>query len=473
MGKYKRLGRNMIIQGIGKFSSKILVFLLVPLYTSVMTREEYGIADYVSVTVQLLYPIITLIIVEAEVRFTLDPKEDKKSIFTFSNLIGLISLVAVLIFSPLLRKLQVLDAVFWYFYLQLAVFVFYEIFVHFAIGLDRFTTTATAGVLCTFGNAVATVLALLVFHTGVKGFLIGNSVGYFVGGAYIFYKERLYRYYSKQINERKDLIKQMLIYSIPMIPNSVSWWVNNSANKYMLEYYHGVAALALLAVAYKLPNVLVTISSLFVSAWRVSSVEHFGTMENQLFFKKIYKLFNLIVCLSTSLLLIFTQEISSVLFKTDFFIAWKIVPVLLIGFIFQVESSFLGSVFTANKKTKVLFISTMGGALINLLLNFFFIPAFGGIGAAFATLTGYFAICCIRYFYALKLVSLDFRIQEEVFSVVVLICLSFISYNQLTTRLLAGVLCVLLLLVLQKKSVMFLCSRLVEYTKRMMAGNNG
>lgn len=467
MGKYKRLGRNIVIQGIGRFLSKFLMFFLIPLYTSIMTREEYGIADYVSITVQLLYPIITLIIVEAEVRFTLDPNEDKKSIFTISNFIGFVSLLVVLIFSPILRNLQVLDSVFWYFYLQLAVFVFYEIFVHFAIGLDRFSTTATAGVICTLGNAITTVLALLVFHAGVKGFLIGNSVGYIAGGAYIFYKERLYRYYSNQIKEKKDLIKQMLIYSVPMIPNSISWWVNNSADKYMLEYYHGIAALAMLAVAYKLPNVLVTVSSLFVSAWRVSSVEHFGTMENQLFFKKIYKLFNLIICFSASFLLIFTHEISNVLFKADFFIAWKIVPVLLIGFVFQVESSFLGSVFTANKKTKVLFFSTLIGALVNLFFNLLFIPSYGGIGAAFATLLGYFVICFIRYFYALKLISLGFRIQEEVLSIVILIGLAFVSYNQLTTRLCIGFLGILLLFFLQKRSVVFICTRLFETIKKL------
>lgn len=471
MGKYKRLGRNMIFQAIGKFSSKLLVFLLIPLYTSVMSTEEYGVADYVGVTVTLLYPIITLIIVEAEFRFALDPNEDKNNIFSFSIVVGVIGLLVVLLLSPVLRRLSVINSVFWYFYLQLSMYVMYEIFVHFAIGLDRFSTTATAGVINTAANVFSTVIALVVLHTGVRGYLIANSIGYLFGSIFIYFREKLYLYFTTKFLKAKDLIRRMLKYSIPMVPNSICWWINNSADKYMMEFFCGVSSMALLSVAYKIPTILFTVVSMFVSAWHVSAADRFGTEENRAFFQTIYKLFNLIVTISALICLIFTQELSRFLFKSDFYVAWKIVPVLILGTVFQSGATFFTSVFTANKNNNTLFISTVVGSVINIALNILLIPIYEGIGAAIATLAGYLAIYIIRFLFSRKVLTLGFRVNDEVFSFVVLFIAAYYSYKALGTRLIVGIVGLGLLLIIQRKMVKLVFSNIQRLYKSKKADN--
>lgn len=466
MGQYKRLGKNIILQTIGKFSSKLLVFLLVPLYTSVMSTEEYGIADYVNVTINLLYPILTLIIVEAEVRFALDPLEDKKQVFTFSNIVGVGAIILAIVIAPLLSLNAIIREWYWYFLLGLLSWIVYELLIHFAFGLDRVGTAASAGVINTFATIASTILALLVFKAGIKGYLIANALGNFIGAIYIFFKERLYRFYVNPSGIEKTLPKRMLKYSVPMVPNSISWWINNSADKYMMEFFHGASTMALLSVAYKIPSILITVVGIFVSAWHISSVDRFGTDENKAFFKNIYKLFNLVLAISTALCLMFTKELSRFLFKADFYEAWLIVPILLVAYIFQGEATFLGSVFTAKKNTNALFVSTLAGSGVNVILNLILIPRYSNIGAAVATLCGYIVICVIRYISSKRIIPLGVRFFDEGLSVLVLIMISISAYFSLATRLLVGICGIGLIIVIQRESFKFLIENIRRLAKK-------
>ena len=86
MQGYKKLVNNIKVLLIGNFLSKIFSVLLIPVYTSQLTTQEYGVADLISVTIDLLYPLITLTICESVLRFLLKNKKEKKEIL----LIGLV-----------------------------------------------------------------------------------------------------------------------------------------------------------------------------------------------------------------------------------------------------------------------------------------------------------------------------------------------------------------------------------------------
>ena len=156
------------------------------------------------------------------------------------------------------------------------------------------------------------------------------------------------------------------------------------------------------------------------------------------------------------------------MFKADFFEAWLIVPVLLIAYIFQGEATFLGSVFTANKKTNVLFISTLAGSGVNVVFNLMLIPKYGNIGAALATLTGYIVICVVRYSSSRKIIPLGVKFLEEGLSVAVLIGLAVIAYCSLVTRLLVGILGIAVLIAIQWKSSKFLLDNVKRLAKKFI-----
>ena len=75
--KYSYLSNNVKLFTISSFGQKILSFLLVPLYTSYLNTQEYGIIDLVATTINIIIPIFSLNIAEGIMRFTLEEKNSK------------------------------------------------------------------------------------------------------------------------------------------------------------------------------------------------------------------------------------------------------------------------------------------------------------------------------------------------------------------------------------------------------------
>ena len=99
-GKIKTLVKDTGLFAISTFGSQILVFLLTPLYTSILATEEYGIADLIFSTVVFVYPILTLAISEATLRFAIEKDENKNKVFTNSIWFVIMSTLLLLILTP-------------------------------------------------------------------------------------------------------------------------------------------------------------------------------------------------------------------------------------------------------------------------------------------------------------------------------------------------------------------------------------
>ena len=74
MNQYKRLLGNTFIFAIGTFSSKILVIPMLRFYTGMMTQDEMGVADLIIKTTSILYPVVSLSIGQAVIRYGLERK---------------------------------------------------------------------------------------------------------------------------------------------------------------------------------------------------------------------------------------------------------------------------------------------------------------------------------------------------------------------------------------------------------------
>ena len=97
-GKSKLLLKNLGILTISNFASKILVFMLVPLYTGVLSTTEYGIYDLAVSTVSLMVPVLSLNIVDAVMRFMMDKNYDKNEVATIGIKYISYSVVIIAIF---------------------------------------------------------------------------------------------------------------------------------------------------------------------------------------------------------------------------------------------------------------------------------------------------------------------------------------------------------------------------------------
>lgn len=405
MDKSKKLVKNLAYMFTGTFASKILSFLLVPLYTGVLTTAEYGVSDLIFTSILLLLPIFSLVIYEPMLRFSLDEGVDLKKIFSTGLLIGILGFVVLFALSPIILLIDWLREYYWYCIGYYLIYLLYHCISYFVRGIGAIKVYSLAGVVNTVCMLAFNLFFLLVLKWGIIGYLLANILSNFMATVIAFVMARLYCYVDFKHGFDRKIMLEMVEYSIPMIPNSVSWWINNSSDRYMVSFISGVTVNGIYSVAYKIPSMISTIAVIVNSAWQLSAVDEFGSEESKKFYASVFKHFFSALCLVTGLVIFLTKPIAGVLYQADFYSAWKIVPILAVSVVFNSLSGFIGTIFTSTKNTKALMSTTMLGASANILLNLFLIPILQGTGAAIATLISYIIVYIMRirksnkYFY--------------------------------------------------------------------------
>ncbi len=262
------------------------------------------------------------------------------------------------------------------------------------------------------------------------------AIGYFITFAYLAVAGRI-RIKSFHINI--VLLKDMLHFSLPTIPNSIAWWVSTSADKYIIIYYLGISVSGIYSVAYKIPSILTLLSNIFTSAWTISAIQNVDDKDNGKFQSTVYKYFNIGNVLACSLFILLAQLLGKILFAKDFYVAWKCVPLLLVAYVFSGLAGFFASSFRAAKYTKGLLSSTLAGAVANIVLNFIVIKNFGMMGAAFTTMIGFAITFYIRSRTVKKVIDIHFDLKKDTFVYILLIIQTFVICLEVPFSYLIGI----------------------------------
>ena len=409
MEKSKYLLKNIGILTLSNFSSKILVFLLVPLYTSVLSTAEYGSYDLCVSTATLLYPIFTLNIVEAVMRFLMDKTKDKKDITS----IGLkYVIISVLLFGILMLLFSVTG---WWndihgyenlIFLYFITFVFNQFLIQFTKGIDQVKEMAIAGVLGTITTIVSNILFLWVFKFGLNGFFVANIFSQLVSALYLGIQTKIWKYINlNKINV--PLQKEMLRYSVPLIATTIGWWVNSTSDKYVVSVLLGVSANGLLSVSYKIPQIMATFQSIFTQAWSISAIKEYGEQDTAKFYGNTFTIVNLFICAACSWLILLTKPLAHILYAKDFYQAWQYVPFLLIASVLNCASGLLGPILSAQKNSKAMMWSALIGAGANIILNITLVRIIGIQGATIATVICSYIIYAVRKTAVKKEITID------------------------------------------------------------------
>lgn len=420
MEKNKKLFKNTLLLILGNFASKILVFLLVPFYTSILSTEEYAISDLLVTTVNLAYPLLTLMISTSVLRFCLDKDSDRKQIFSIGFYLEIIGSVILSILAFLFADYFDFGEYKLYF---IAYFVSYSIqtlVLQYAKGKEYVAVYSIGSVCNTISLISCNLLFLLKCGLGIKGYLLSMIIANVSAAIIVFTLSKAYRDFLSIKKIDLKILKKMVLYSLPLIPNSISWWISNSSDRYILGYFTNLNELGTYSVAYKIPSILITISGIMISAWELSAVDEFGSEENRVFYSKVYNSYYHISLIGCAILIILVKPLATILFNNDFYTAWRYVPLLAFSSVFNILSGFIGTIFTSAKKTKSIFITTMIGAFSNILLNFALIPFIGAFGAAIATVVSYIVTFVIRLKASEKIMKLSYDMKSSIISLFML-----------------------------------------------------
>jgi len=414
--KSNYLIKNTLLLILSSFGSKILSFLLVPLYTNILSTAEYGIADLITTTAALLMYIFTLNIETSVLRFGLDENEKKDRVLAYAVQIVVIGTCIVSVVTFFVSLFRIFE---WpnYCYPILVIVFFLDsihtIITNYLRAIDKVKHMAFGGVLETVGRLTTNIIVLVYLKWGLFGFLISLIVGPVLRIVYSVYfilplrKSKIDRVYEKRLH------KEMRLFSIPTIFSQLAWWINNSLDRYFIICLKGYALNGVYAVSYKIPNIMAILCNIFGQAWGISAIKEFDKDDSDGFFSNTYRLFNTSLVVACSFLILINIPVSKLLYAKEFFEAWKYASLLIVAMMFSGLSSFFSGIFFSVKKNTIFALTTVIAAIINTVLNALLIPQFGAMGAAVATVVSFYSAWLSRVIASKKYVNIKISIIRD------------------------------------------------------------
>ena len=407
--KYKYLGKNTLIFAISSFGTKILSFLLVPLYTNVLSTEEYGTADLITTTATLLIFVLTINIADSVLRFTIERKHKQEEILSYGIRVITIGSLWCTLGLGVVYLTHLISWPIYYYLFVLLYFSFtalYQVLTNYLRGTDKIAQVAIAGIISAAGIIAGNILFLLLFKIGVVGYLISLVLGPALASIYciIIIGEPGRTYFINLCD--KDTMKEMRSYCIPLIFNNIALWINAFLDRYFVTIYCGVGENGIYSVASKIPIILATCYTVFSQAWNLSAIKEFDPEDKDGFFSKTYSIYNALITIVCSILIVLNIPLARFLYQKEFFEAWRYSSVLLLSVMFNSLTIIIGSIFSAVKETKVIATTTVLSAVVNTVLNAVLIPTMGALGAAIATASAYLVMWAARLIMSRRYINL-------------------------------------------------------------------
>jgi len=425
------LMRNTALFAISSISTKAIGFLMVPFYTYVLTSQDYGTIDIIYTTTNILFPIVSISIYNAVLRYAMEQGSDRSQVFSNGALVTFLGILLTSIFTPLLRYSDLLGDYTWYIYSLIVIHCIYSLSSEFTRGIERIRSFVVGNIMLVLIIAITNLLFLGVFDMGIRGYISASVIGYTVATIYLTLSVKTYRYLTIDVINIKQntLLKEMLWYSVFLVPNTLFFWIINSLDRYMILYFYDASLNGIYAVAYRVPVLLTAVSQVFVQSWQLTAMKEFGTSSGVDFTNKIYNKMCVILLTISSGIIVILKLFLKMYVGEEYFIAWQPSSFLLIAAAFTIIASFVGTSYVAAKKNAGNMLSTMVGGLVNFCMNLVLIPIWGLNGAAIATCVAYTIVIGYRLIDTRRFVYIDAINFRIIFTLIINMLQIFILFN--------------------------------------------
>lgn len=400
--KSKKFISDLGVYTLGNFGSRIMTFLMVPVYTYFVEKpSDFGYYDLCMIICSLLFPVASLRLRDGAVRFLLDTGEDdvKQRTLVISSIFRVLldSLLVWCLIAMTIRAIYGAIPFLWHSLLYLLSDSALSVEVQIARGLGKNKFFAAIGVITTILTVMFTIVFLACFKMGVEGIFISNILARIVAiGITEWYIGSVRRFLSWKIDVRQ-ISKDILKFCVPLIPTALCWSLTNANGRFFIGYFLGLSFNGIFAIALRFGSVFNTISYIFGTAWQETAIKQYGKEGSELFFSQILNAY--IVVLS------FILVVGAFLFKA--FFPMIIAPayqdsinyVYLMGLssMLYALASFFEMGYHCAKETKRTVSPIIWAAVINIIANFL-VLVMGLYGICLASCIAYGFLMVYRWY---------------------------------------------------------------------------
>jgi len=431
--RYKRLAGNTLLFAISSFSGKLLSLFVQPYITHAMDEvSDVGVTKLTSQCANLLIPLVGMGISYAVLRFGLEKGRDRRQVFTDGVFTVMAGFLLMLLAYPLLRFIPTFSDYAFYLYMYVLMSSLRTLCSQNIRSRQLNRLVAVDGLLCSACTLGLYVLFLSVLGLGPRGYLMAIFCGDSISTLFMFWAGGLHRYFRPSYFNKK-LLRSMLRYSLPLIPAQISFWIINASDLFFVnglckgyEGQSGAYWSGLLGTGYFLPTILVTLGTIFYEAWQLSAVTEEKGRER--FFSKVfYSYQSVLFCCAAGI--IWLCRPLMLIFRSDYYIAWRFVPLLTIATVFSCFNQFLNSVYMVEKRSSGALYTMLCGAVFNCILNYYFIKAWGPGGAALASLLSYLLVFLLRTLDTRRMLRVNYSVRLLALNLGLLLLESFVQLS--------------------------------------------
>lgn len=407
-GRYGNLFKNLLLFLANAFATKLISFVLVPLYTAFMSAGEYGITDMSVTVINLLVPLATLSISDSVIRYIVADGDNGSKYAGIGLFVTCASVFLVTCFAPLL-DLGVFGGLGDYkglFVLAYGANALMTLFTAIAQGRGKISLIPICAGLSSAITLVSAIVLIGIMRTGISGYFVSVSLGPVVSvivfstlgglGGFAFRGIRGIFTEDEKLKTFGLYCRSLLKYSVPLTPNYVFWWLQTGISRFFIVGFLGISASGMFAAASKIPGLLNTAYSVFQQAWQLSVFRESKGNELESFYSTVFSVLFAAISTLCAFISFLAPEFASIMLQGETYAAWPLIPILLIANLVSVLNSFYGTVYTATMRTGYIMKTTVVGAVTCVVLTAILLPPFELYGACLASLAAQSVVLAFR-----------------------------------------------------------------------------
>lgn len=450
MNKYKKLGTNTFLVFVGNIGPRLISFILLPLYSVWLTKEEVGVLDIIQIYSILITPYIALGLYEAMFVFPKGKNKDEQSRYFSSTIYTVGSIVILFILFLLLLPSSVKIILFpgsLYNYIPILVIyisidTFQRIIQSFTRSLDKMKVFSITGIIYAIIMMIFSLILTPIY--GLLGYwyslIFANICSLSYNACFI----KFWNYLSiKSFDKRK--LKELLKYALPLIPNATMWWIINSINRPILISNVGLEGVGLYSMAGKLPSIISLLFGIFFSAFQISALDECNQPNFSVFYNKVFKIILFVQFLITLFFELVGDFIFHLLIDEKFYSSIEYMPIICCGVVVSNIATYVGITFTIHKTSKYFLYSSILAAITALIANILLIPIYGLMGACISIIISQIVMLLYRWIKSKSFV--DIENKKQVFLFCIFYLASLFIYYAIDTLVLRTLLLIILMII--------------------------
>lgn len=458
--QYKRLVSDILIFIIGIVLTKAIQFLLMPLYTSYMTSEAYGIAELTNNLAELFFPIATLCIHEAAFRFAVDPDFEENGIVAAVIRVLAVSL-CIGFFTAFISKL--------FFGYQYAFYLFFILYAYsirmcaayYVRGIGLSKIFAVSGVVNAIALGTFNVIFLIILKDEINGYLISIGLSYCVSAIYLLLKSRIVININFCV-KTKNYLKILIEYSVPLIFYNVLYWFTTISGRYILMWFTDPSTVGRYVAAIKISAVINMIQQAVYAAFQLNSARMYIEKDKETYYSGVINVFISLYCTFGALIVCLTPILAKATLKNEFYSANCFLPVIMLSALINCISSLLGTMYSAYKKTQRMVAVSVIGAAINVGVGVILTPMCGIWGICIASICCSLSQTIYKFIDIAKFCKINYNWRLVISNMLLLSVIVIVMSTDISNKIIVSFCLLLILLFANQKFILMALDMLVN-----------